>query len=85
MDGELIVIFGFALAALWIILHRPGRRRRHEAPVSEAGEDDSAAEQEKRPARRYYELTPTGLEKLAEARSRFRGLEMMIQPARGRP
>ena len=47
-------------------------------------EDDSAAEEEKRPPRRYYELTPAGVEKLAEARSRFRGLDMMIQPERGR-
>ena len=47
-------------------------------------EDDAVAEKEKRPSQRYYELTPAGREKLVEARARFRGLELMIQPARGR-
>ena len=47
-------------------------------------EDEATAEKEKRPPRRYYELTPDGHGKLVEARARYRGLELMIQPARSR-
>ncbi len=62
----------------------PALRRLEAAGLLSARwEDDAAAEKEKRPPRRYYELTPAGREKLVEARARFRGLELMIQPARG--
>ena len=62
----------------------PALRRLEAAGLLSARwEDDAVAEKEKRPPRRYYELTPAGHEKLVEARARFRGLEMMIQPARG--
>ncbi len=44
---------------------------------------EEAAAVEKRPLRRYYELTPEGRLKLAEARARYRGLELMIQGAAG--
>ena len=63
----------------------PALRRLEAAELLTARwEDDASAEEEKRPPRRYYQLTPAGLEKLAEARARFRGLAVMIQPTRSR-
>ena len=41
-------------------------------------EDEAAAREEKRPARRYYVLTGTGEEALERARNRFRGLALVI-------
>ena len=37
-------------------------------------EDPDVAEAERRPRRRYYEVTPAGLEVMREALERFRGL-----------
>ena len=58
----------------------PALRRLEGAGLLTASwEPEATAEKMKRPARRYYELTPAGHDKLADARARFRGLEMMIQ------
>ncbi len=50
------------------------RRLDEEGLVSARWERESEARREQRPARRYYELTPTGMTRLAEARSRFRAM-----------
>jgi DNA-binding PadR family transcriptional regulator len=44
-------------------------------------EDASVAQQEKRPPRRYYEITPVGERKLAEALDRYRSLAPVELPS----
>ncbi len=46
-------------------------------------EDGGEALDQGRPPRRYYALTQTGAARLAEARSRFRGLTTIVQVPRG--
>ena len=58
--------------------------------VDSKWEKQSVAQQEQRPARKYYELTKPGTVALADARKRFRLLELLapqpsqtLKPARG--
>ncbi len=44
-------------------------------------EDASRAQQEKRPPRRYYEITPAGEQRLAEALEKYRSLERVELPS----
>jgi PadR family transcriptional regulator PadR len=53
------------------------RRIEEEGFVRAKWERDSIAKREQRPPRRYYELTPAGAARLAEARARFRALETL--------
>jgi DNA-binding PadR family transcriptional regulator len=46
-------------------------------------EQDKKAFREQRPARRYYELTASGVEALQELRKRFHGLQRAVAPAGG--
>ena len=48
-------------------------------------EDASIAHQEKRPARRYYEITPEGEEELAVALERYRSLAPVKLKSRPQP
>lgn len=48
-------------------------------------EDEAKAHAEKRPARRYYQLTGQGQEALAKARNRYRGLALAIPPVGVQP
>ena len=48
-------------------------------------EDETRANAEGRPARRYYELTAAGQRMLADARVRYPGLRSGSKPARGGP
>src|SRR6185295_12246231 len=58
----------------------PALRRLEESGlVVSRWEDEDAARKEQRPARKYYELTDGGRETLAEAMSRYRGLERTIK------
>jgi PadR family transcriptional regulator, regulatory protein PadR len=50
------------------------RRIEDEGMVRARWERETTARKEQRPARRYYELTPAGLARLAEARARFRAM-----------
>ena len=43
-------------------------------------EEEALATEEKRPKRRYYELTPEGVALLQQARERFRGLALAGSP-----
>jgi PadR family transcriptional regulator, regulatory protein PadR len=54
------------------------RRLEHQGLLSSRWEAESRAQREQRPARRYYEITGTGAEALAEALQRFRGLERLL-------
>ncbi|MCB1033602.1 MAG: helix-turn-helix transcriptional regulator [Acidobacteria bacterium] len=49
--------------------------------LSSAWEDEEQARREKRPARRYYEITAAGEAVLAQARARFRGLPHALAPS----
>ena len=46
-------------------------------------EQEKAAWRNQRPARRYYTITASGAEALAELRKRFHGLQRAIAPAEG--
>lgn len=68
-------------------------RLEDEGCVSSRWEDHRIAQREKRPPRRYYELTPAGDRALAEALREYRALERTVrararaaqaQPVRGR-
>lgn len=50
-----------------------------------AWEDENTARGEKRPSRRYYELTASGESILGQAREKFRGLPRAIPPSNIRP
>jgi DNA-binding PadR family transcriptional regulator len=47
-------------------------------------ETEKEARDNSRPRRRYYELTRTGREQLAEAESRYRAVSKLFAPKRGR-
>ena len=53
------------------------RRLENAAFIVSRWEKQSIAQQEQRPARKYYEVTKSGTEALSEARKRFRLLEQM--------
>jgi DNA-binding PadR family transcriptional regulator len=53
------------------------RRLDDEGLVRSRWERETVARKEQRPPRRYYELTTTGEAKLAEARARYRALELL--------
>jgi PadR family transcriptional regulator, regulatory protein PadR len=53
------------------------RRIEEEGLVRARWEREHVARREQRPARRYYELTPAGVERLAAARTRFRAMEAL--------
>ena len=53
------------------------RRLDDEGLVRSRWERETVARKEQRPPRRYYELTTTGEAKLAEARARYRALEVL--------
>ena len=59
------------------------RRLDAEGFVRSRWERETVARREQRPPRRYYELTPAGESKLAEARTRYRALETLA-PRMGR-
>lgn len=64
----------------------PALRRLEAAGLlSSAWEDERQARAEKRPSRRYYELTADGRRALAEARARYRGLADIIPLGPPRP
>jgi PadR family transcriptional regulator PadR len=58
------------------------RRMEHAGLVASTWEDDTAAQRDGRPARKYYEVTDEGREALAEAVRRYRRLERLL-PATG--
>lgn len=59
----------------------PALRRLEAAGLLDSDwEDDGIADAAKRPARRYYKLTPSGEGLLAEARSRFPALRFAAAP-----
>src|ERR671919_2571258 len=60
------------------------RRLDDEGLVRSRWERDAVARREQRPARRYYELTPLGEAKLAEARTRYRALEALAPRMKAR-
>ena len=70
----------------------PALRRLEDAElVDSKWEKQSVAQQEQRPARKYYEVTKPGSLALADARKRFRLLEQLapqpsqgLKPARGK-
>jgi PadR family transcriptional regulator PadR len=53
------------------------RRLDEEGLVSARWERESEARREQRPTRRYYELTPAGMTRLGEARTRFRAMSAL--------
>ncbi len=56
----------------------PALRRLEDAGLAVSRwEQQSVAQQEQRPARKYYEVTSSGSETLLEARKRFRLLEQL--------
>jgi DNA-binding PadR family transcriptional regulator len=60
----------------------PALRRLEQAGlVASKWEDEEAARNDQRPARKYYELTNGGRETLSEAVGRYRGLERTIKKA----
>jgi PadR family transcriptional regulator PadR len=61
------------------------RRLEHAGAVGSSWEDSEAAQREQRPARRYYELTPDGVELLAKSVKRFRLIENLLPGASARP
>lgn len=62
----------------------PALRRMEDAGlVISKWESEAAAQQEGRPARKYYEVTATGREALVEAVNRYRHMErLMPRPSR---
>ena len=54
------------------------RRLEHAGCLSSNWEDKETANAEKRPPRRYYQLTPDGENALSNARARFPGLGMVV-------
>jgi PadR family transcriptional regulator PadR len=60
------------------------RRLERSGLLHSAWEDESQAHFERRPPRRHYGLTQAGLERLEEARARFRGLAESV-PQTTRP
>jgi PadR family transcriptional regulator PadR len=60
------------------------RRLDDEGLVRSRWERDAVARREQRPTRRYYELTPLGEAKLAEARTRYRALEALAPRMKAR-
>jgi DNA-binding PadR family transcriptional regulator len=75
---DVMMITGLASGTVY-----PALRRLEDARfVVSKWEKPGVAQQEQRPARKYYEVTRAGREALAEARSRFRLLEQLApQPA----
>ena len=74
---EVMQITGLASGTIY-----PALRRLEDATlIKSKWEKQSIAQAEQRPARKYYEVTKAGREALAEARSRFRLLEQLTQPA----
>jgi DNA-binding PadR family transcriptional regulator len=64
----------------------PALRRLEDADfVISKWEKQGIAQQEQRPARKYYEVTRDGRAALSEARSRFRLLEQLTPQASHRP
>jgi PadR family transcriptional regulator PadR len=53
------------------------RRMEEEGLVRARWEREGTARRAQRPPRRYYELTPAGVARLAEARTRFRAMETL--------
>jgi PadR family transcriptional regulator PadR len=53
------------------------RRIEEEGLVRARWERDGVARRERRPPRRYYELTPAGVSRLRDARNRFRAMETL--------
>jgi DNA-binding PadR family transcriptional regulator len=74
---EVMTVTGLASGTVY-----PALRRLEDAGyVDSKWERQSIAVAEQRPARKYYEVTKEGREALAEARSRFRLLDHLDQPA----
>jgi DNA-binding PadR family transcriptional regulator len=61
------------------------RRLEENGLVSASWESQELAQQEQRPARKYYELTPEGEDALAAAVKRYRLLDARPQPRRAKP
>ncbi|HKP86006.1 MAG TPA: PadR family transcriptional regulator [Blastocatellia bacterium] len=70
----------------------PALRRLEEMSlIASKWEDQSVAQKQQRPARKYYEVTRSGKEALAEAVNRYRFLDRLVpqasrklKPSRGR-
>jgi PadR family transcriptional regulator, regulatory protein PadR len=74
---EVMTVTGLASGTVY-----PALRRLEDAGfVDSKWERPSIAQAEQRPARKYYEVTKEGREALAEARTRFRLLDHLEQPA----
>jgi PadR family transcriptional regulator PadR len=56
------------------------RRLEGAAILSSAWEEVDRAAEDGRPTRRYYQLTPSGIELLGEALARFRGIQWAFGP-----
>jgi PadR family transcriptional regulator PadR len=55
------------------------RRLERRGVLMGAWEDEAVARAEQRPARRYYELTPVGVEAMAEVEARFPALPRLFE------
>ena len=78
---DIMVFTGLASGTVY-----PALRRLEDAGyVTSKWEKPNIAQQEQRPARKYYEVTKAGKTALAEARQRFRLLEQLAPQATGKP
>lgn len=60
------------------------RRLDREGHLRSEWEAQAVAQREQRPPRRYYDITPAGVEMLAKAVDRYRALEQAVaRPTRG--
>ena len=59
------------------------RRLERRGVLTGAWEDEAAAASEQRPQRRYYELTPVGIESLGEVEARFPALPRLFRTEGG--
>lgn len=78
---EVMQVTGLASGTVY-----PALRRLEDALlIKSKWERQSIAQDEQRPARKYYEVTKRGHEALAEARSHFRSLEQLALPTDLKP
>lgn len=76
---EVMTVTGLASGTVY-----PALRRLEDATlIKSKWEKQSIAQAEQRPPRKYYEVTKTGREVLAEARSRFKLLEQLTLQSDG--
>src|ERR1051326_6208679 len=78
---EVMTVTGLASGTVYPAL----RRLEYAGFVVSKWEQQRVAQQEQRPARKYYEVTKEGKEALAEARKRFRLLEQLTPQPTSKP